>query len=707
MSVDAAVVRTRGRARWPWIALGSFVAIAIVALVLVGENGESILEQIPFVVAFAMFGFVGALILSRVRGNWVGALLLFGACVTAIGFLGGEITTYAVRRGGADGAFVVTMAVLSNLGWLLGILPVLVLLPQLFPDGRLLSPRWKPLAWLSVGVIMLLGGSALASSPTLTGSVDSAEVPNPLYVAAIDDLQLSDTLITVGLLIALTLGVASLVLRFRRSRDPQRQQIKWVAASLIFVVFSFVLSSIWELFAEPTFLIDTIVGALAFLSIPVAIGVSVLQYHLYDLDVVLKKALIAGALAVFAIFVYGGLVSVLGVVAAGGESSLTVFITALLLGAAFRPVTRFARKVADRIVYGRRATPYEVLTEFSERVGEAYATDDVLARMAQILGEGVGAAGARVWLHVGGELRPAAAWPLGSPTLAPVTIVDDGFPDIGDETSVEIRDRGELLGALSVTMPPNDPMTPAKEKLVRDLASQAGLALRNVRLVEELKASQRRLVTAQDLERRRLERNIHDGAQQQLVALSVKLRLAQALATKDGEKAAEMIGQVQEETTRALEDLRDLARGIYPPLLADKGLPAALEAQARRSPVPVRISPNGVGRYAAEVEAAVYFSVLEGLQNVAKYARATEADVHLREEGGWLSFTVGDDGVGFDPTRTSYGTGLQGIADRLAALDGALEVRSSVGVGTALMGRVPVRAPAGAPDPERQPGERS
>jgi signal transduction histidine kinase len=239
-------------------------------------------------------------------------------------------------------------------------------------------------------------------------------------------------------------------------------------------------------------------------------------------------------------------------------------------------------------------------------------------------------------------------------------------------------------------MPTNDPMTPAKEKLVRDLAAQAGLALRNVRLVEELRASQRRIVAAQDSERRRIERNIHDGAQQQLVALNVKMRLAQALTSKDPEKADAMLSQMQSEIQTALEDLRDLARGIYPPLLADKGLPAALEAQSRKSPLPVEVSPDGVTRHEPEVEAAVYFSVLEALQNVAKYADATHAAVRLGEDAGWLTFVVEDDGRGFDATATGYGTGLQGIADRVSALDGLLDVRSRPGRGTVVAGRIPV-----------------
>jgi signal transduction histidine kinase len=240
-------------------------------------------------------------------------------------------------------------------------------------------------------------------------------------------------------------------------------------------------------------------------------------------------------------------------------------------------------------------------------------------------------------------------------------------------------------------------MTVAKERLVRDLASQAGLILRNVRLVEELRAAQRRIVAAQDEERRRLERNIHDGAQQQLVALSVKLRLAESLMAKDPAKVQAMLEDVRNETQIALDDLRDLARGIYPPLLADKGLAAALEAQARKSPMPVDVSPDGIRRYPQDVEAAVYFCVLEALQNAAKYAGASRTSIELGEQDGWLTFKVVDDGTGFDPASVAHGSGLQGIADRLSALDGDVEVRSAMGEGTAVVGRIPV-ATVAAPD---------
>ncbi|HEX6401112.1 MAG TPA: histidine kinase, partial [Actinomycetota bacterium] len=214
--------------------------------------------------------------------------------------------------------------------------------------------------------------------------------------------------------------------------------------------------------------------------------------------------------------------------------------------------------------------------------------------------------------------------------------------------------------------------------------------LRNVRLIEELRASRQRLVKAQDDGRRTIERNIHDGAQQQLVALAVKLRLAEQVAERDPAKVKELLAGLQSEAGDALENLRDLARGIYPPLLADKGLVAALESQARKSTVPIAIEADGVGRYPQEAEAAVYFSCLEALQNVAKYASASRATISLSDGDGRLRFAVKDDGVGFDQGETSHGTGLQGIADRLAALDGAVEIASVPGGGTTVSGSVPV-----------------
>jgi signal transduction histidine kinase len=666
--------------------------IASIGLWLTRVNGEPLVDQATYFVAFSMFGAVGALIVARDGRNVIGLLLIWTSMAVAIGFACSEITTWLIRRG-FDGSVVVAAAMADYMGWVLGILPATFLLPLLFPNGRPPSPRWRPVLWLILLFLVLLFLGITLGSPTFTGSSDSESVANPFYVSALAGLPFDPVIAAfyVGLFIT---SVVSLLVRFKGATGVARQQIKWVAFGTLAALVAILLSD----FAGLGGAASDLLAGLGFLVFPVTIGIAVLRFHLYDLDVVVRKTVVYAALALFATLVYVALVVGLGAWMGRGSSFLTM-VAAVVVAVTFQPVRGVLTRFANRLVYGRRATPYEVLSEFSERVGGAYADEDVLPRMARVLGEGVGAERADVWLALDRELRDVAAWPPGSSRFDPLALGDGSVPPIaGAERVYPVEHTGELLGALAITKPASDPVSPADEKLIRDLAAQAGLVLRNVRLTEELrarlddlKAVQRRLVTAQDEERRRLERNIHDGAQQQLVALAVKQRLVRQLVARDPEKAVELLAQVQGETNEALEDLRNLARGIYPPLLADQGLAPALEAQGRRSPVPITIAAAGVGRYAQEVEAAVYFSCLEALQNVAKYAEATRAEVRLAEANGDLTFEVWDDGRGFDPTATASGTGLQGIADRLSVLDGELAIRSEPGSGTHVRGRIPAR----------------
>jgi signal transduction histidine kinase len=308
--------------------------------------------------------------------------------------------------------------------------------------------------------------------------------------------------------------------------------------------------------------------------------------------------------------------------------------------------------------------------------------------MARMLAEATGALRGDVWLRVGNQLRSAGSWPTGD-APSPVALTHGTIPGIeGRDLVVPVLHQGELLGALTVSKRPGDQPTPIEERLVTDLAAQAGLVLSNARLIEELRASRQRLMAAQDEERRKLERNLHDGAQQQLVALTVKQRLVEGMFDRNPDEAHRLMSELQADAVDALETLRDLARGIYPPLLADRGLAAALDAQARKSPVAVSIDSDGTGRYTQDVESAVYFCVLEALNNVTKYADASRVTVLLSERAGNLRFEVTDDGRGFD-SGTGSGTGLRGMADRLEAIGGGLQVTSEPGHGTSVVGEVP------------------
>jgi signal transduction histidine kinase len=675
--------------RWPWVVLGLGVVFASVGLVLVSLNGRALTGEVTNFVAFMGMGVVGALSLSRAPRNVIGLLMLWVAISVGLAFALTELATYLYNRGNIEAATWVDWP--GSTLWTLGLFPLLILLPLLFPDGRLLSRRWRPV--LRVGLAMcavafLALGFAVPTLFITTGGRD-VEIRNPLAVPALEPLGPLVWILWPVLLALFVVSAASMVVRFRRSRGVERQQLKWFAFAATVLLLYFLASAVLEAFEISEGTVGQVISGLAFAGLPIAVGVAILQYRLWDLDVVVKKTVVAGSLVLLAIAVYAGAVALIGLLAIDQDRPAVLFAIALGLGIAFRPAMRVGRRIADRLVYGRRATPYEVLTEFSERMGTSFATEDVLPRMAQVLGEGTGAETARVWLLVGGELFPAAAWPPDASTAGPVSRIRPGV-DIPGEALTEVRDRGELLGALSVRMPASDPMSPSKEKLVRDLAAQAGMVLRNVRLVEDLRTSRQRLVAAQDEERRRLERNIHDGAQQQLVALAVKARLAGQLAERDPVKTAELLGQIEAETQSALEDLRDLARGIYPPLLADQGLVAALQAQSRKSHLGVEVDADGLGRFPADVEATVYFCTLEALQNIAKYAAADRTVIRLARANGSLLFEVEDDGLGFDPTAVGNGSGLQGMADRLAAVGGSLEVHSAPGRGTVVAGQVPI-----------------
>ena len=524
---------------------------------------------------------------------------------------------------------------------------------------------------------------------TAANLIFATQAWNDPYKSTSGNVLLGVFLFAPPLLGGLAASLAALVARFRGSVGEERAQLKWFVTAALLVFATFVASFFGSSSSSPPAAIS-VLQSLAFVFLWTAIAVAVLKYRLYEIDVVISRAVVYGSLAVFITLVYVGLVAGVGTLVGHRGSPLLSAVAAAVIAVAFQPIRERSRRFANRLVYGKRATPYEVVSAFAERMAGAFSIDEVLPRTARLLAEGTGAQRADVWLRVGTELKAEGSWPSAAQGER-VPLTDGASVDVpGASRVVAVQHQGELLGALSVHKAPGDPVTPTEEKLLDDVASQAGLVLRNVRLIEELRASRQRLVAAQDEERRKIERNIHDGAQQQLVALAVKQRLVAGLIDRDGEKAKALIEDLQRETAEALADLRDLARGIYPPLLADQGLRAALEAQARKSIVTTIVESDGVLRYPQEIESAVYFSCLEALQNVAKYASASSARIRLAESDAGLVFEVSDDGLGFDPAAIGYGTGLQGMADRMDALGGSITIRSGPGEGTTVTGRIPI-----------------
>jgi signal transduction histidine kinase len=650
------------------------------------------------------FAAVGGLVAARRPRNPIGWLFLAIAILSGLAGVGDQYVRYALltHPGSLPGAMWVLWAtdVSTPLLFPAGVVGITLLL---LPDGHLPSRRWRPVAALMVGIAAWLG-VAVALAPGPLGSTSGSNYPlpvNPLGVAALDAVNPSGSAVWGTVfwgfaMVLLVVAAAAPFMRMRRSQGEERQQLKWIAYAVL---------STGVLMLPVTFLAGTILPPWSFdlaivigfgMALPIAAGVAILKHRLYDIDVVISRTLVYGSLAVFITAAYVGIAVGIGaLIGGGGKPNLALSIVATaVVAVGFQPVRERVQRVANRLVYGKRATPYEVLSQFSERVAESYAVDDVMPRMARVLAEGTGAQRADIWLRSGAVWREAAVWPDDSIRAQPVPANNGSLPPV-DATSrmVEVRHQGELLGALGVTKRSGEALTPVEENLLTHLAGQAGLVLRNVGLtsdlqvrLEELRASRQRLVTAQDEARRRLERNLHDGAQQHLVALKVKLGLVEMLIRSDPVRAMQTLDQLKGDADEALETLRDLARGIYPPLLADKGLRVALESQARKTTVPVTVEADALGRYPQEVEAAVYFCVLEALQNIQKYARASRVVIRMSEADGVLRFDVDDDGEGFDVASVRRGAGLTNMEDRIDALGGTLRVSSSPGHGTNVSG---------------------
>ena len=452
---------------------------------------------------------------------------------------------------------------------------------------------------------------------------------------------------------------------------------------------------------------------LVYFGIPAAMAIAILRRRLFDIDVIISRALLFTLLSAGVTAVYAAIVLGIGTFVGHRSDPLLTIAAAVAIALVFQPLRQRASLLANRLVYGERATPYQVLSDFAADMAGQLDLGDALDRMVSLLAGAAGASRVEAWIRVGAELRPGAVWPGGSAPSAAVQLNGAAELPVLDPGArvVPVRHGDDLLGAISLSKPPSEPLTSTEDSLLQHLASQASLVMRNAQLtaelratIEELLASRRRLVEAQDAERRRIERNLHDGAQQQLIALAIQLGLLAELAD-DPDLVRQAIPDLKAQLSTALDDLRALARGIYPPLLAEQGLVMALRAQAARSPVPVLLEAGQVGRYPQDAESTVYFCALEALQNVAKHARASRATVRLAGSGDTLEFSVSDDGAGFPAAGTSHGSGLQGMSDRLAAHGGTLAVRSQPGQGTTITGRLPAsERTAAAGFPPASPG---
>jgi signal transduction histidine kinase len=658
-----------------------------------------------------LYATLGALVVRR-AGNVIGWFLLGIGAGLAINT---SASAYAVLGITHPGTLPAPELVGLLAEWsFVPLFAAVVFMLVLFPSGTLPSPRWRPFAALALlATALAMAGFVVhprqVALPAPNGA--SLAVANPLGIESLGPVLstvLPGTLNSLGVVDTVLLAGAfvSLVVRYRSGGRDVRQQIKWITlAAVAFVVCqaaALLGTAATGTTSNPvtTAAYNIAVPVIVLFGIPALITVAILKHGLYEIDVIINRTLRYGLLSAALTAIYAGIVVGIGTLAGYAGGPLLTAAAALAIAVLFQPLRRRAQLLANQIVYGQRATPYQVLADFAEDMAGQLDAAAALERMSTVLAGATGAVRVEVWVRVGPQLRPRVTWPHGSAPPAAVPLTGGGrLPEFGATRAIAVRHGDELLGAITIEKPRNEPVSAAEDKLLAHLASQAGLVLRNVRLtaelqatIDDLRASRRRLVSAQDTERQRIERNLHDGAQQQLVALLIQLTVLDD-AADDPAEVRQLAGELRDGLHAALDDLRALARGIYPPLLADQGLEAAVRAQAARAPLPVLVEADGIGRYRRDAEATAYFCILEALQNVAKYARASSATVALSCPDGHLEFTVTDDGDGFDTAQPAPGTGLQGMADRLAAAGGTFCIRSAPGLGTTISGILPAGEP--------------
>jgi len=581
----------------------------------------------------------------------------------------------------------------SGAGWMLNAVAILSLDVALaawldvfarFPDGRYAD---RLTGWLVRVAYPIAGGVALLTLLHGTQPVPLSWRSPPAVTVAplprsvterVDSLPYLDSF----LFLFVPIAVVVMLARYAQAGAQHRLQMRWPLAAMSLVAVLVVVSAA-ALPGSADSALASVLWGLSLSTVPVSLLVGMLRHRVLDIDLILRRSVTYALLWLAIAAAYGG-IAVFAGVAAGGRISVPVAVVVTIVTAMlFQPVRERLERFADRIVYGERLSGYELVRRFGATLGSAFALTDLAPRLASTVRQGLEATWVRVSVRGSGDALQTAAVAGHAP--------DGSASSMG----VDLVHVDEVVGRLDCGPRRQGTYRVEDEELLRLLGRQAAMAITNSRLAADLAASRTRIVQAEAAERRRIERNIHDGVQQQLVSLMAKLSVARVqLAAADPMAASGTLDEMQAEFRQAMADLRDLASGIHPPVLADQGLLAAVATRAARMPVGVSIEcADGFAgaRFDDQVEAAAYFTVSEALTNTLKHAGARHATVRIGATKGTLDVEVCDDGCGFDPSTVRAG-GLRGLRDRAEALGGRLHVQARPGDGTRIRLQLPARS---------------
>ena len=638
----------------------ALTALAELAAVPLSLGLEPVWDTLLLAVSSTVTAAAGALILSRHPHHAIGWLLVAQGVVAA--FAGDLAQGWGLRAAAEGWPLGPPAEFVATASWL-PTAPLGVAVLLLFPTGHLLARRWSLVLWLS-------GVGALAAE---VGWVFNPEAGSE-YVAgrnpyAVEWLP-TDVLFVAGfsiVAVSLLAGLVAVVIRYRASSGVERLQLKWFAlASGALAIGLPLAGALWWVAPITHVIPDLVVTAW-----PIAICVAILRYRLYDVDLVISRTFTYAALTAVLAIVYAAVVVVLGAVV-GRDSPWVTAAATLLAAGAFKLLHRRVQERVDRRFRPERHDALDVVAGFVEELRNDRADPEaVVDALREALGDPA--------LELRFVLQPDE--PPVDQRGRPAGPVDAAH-------EVYAVRRGGLVIAEVAWSPDDD----ADRRLLPAVVAAAGLPIEMARLrvelrrrLDEVDASRARIVAVADEERRRIERDLHDGAQQRLVSIGLALRHAQHLLGADADDARRTLDGAVVEIANAIEELRELAHGLRPTLL-EAGLGPALRELASRSPVPVEVSATG-DRYPPDVEAAAYFVACEGLTNAVKHARADQVVLRVARQDSVVVVSVADDGVG--GAAAGGGSGLTGLSDRVAAHGGRLRIESVRGSGTVLRAELP------------------
>ncbi len=654
----------RSSPAWPWVAAALAAALSVfigVANQLAGAEGEK-----PWITALALALIAGTVALGvvvavRRPGHPVGALLLANAVIVALAGATEAYAHYALLAHPGALPAARWFALYDDSAWPLLFAPVTAI-AFVFPDGHLPSPRWRPIAAGAIAsfAILLVTNFGRPLGPPY----DVVASPIPRFPAIFDVLSAVALLAVLASLIAAAWAVR---VRFRRARGIERLQLKWLMYSASVIPLSLLAG-----LARPDDSVRTATVFLMAAALPGGVAIAILRYRLYEIDRLINRTLVYGVLSLLLAGGYAAITLAFGV-AAGGSSTWQTAVATLAVAAAFLPVRRRVQRAVDRRFARAR---YDALRRVEAFLADLRGGTAAPEEIERVLAETLGDPGLELhyWLAEGEVYCDASGAPVGEQHAA-------------GRVRTPVSRGGAPMGVVV-----HDPALDERPHLLASVIEAAGLAIEIARLrvelrrqLEEVEASRARIVAAGYDERRRIERDLHDGAQQRLVSIGLALRHLQHELPPGGTAAGATLDDAVAEITRAIGDLRELARGVRPSQL-DDGIGPALQELAQRTAVPVEVHATPE-RFARSLEAAAYFIVCEGLTNAVKHAHASKIVVTAGCERGSLVLSVADDGVG--GAAAAPDSGLAGLADRVAAQRGTMRLCSSPSEGTTLTVQLP------------------